>query len=252
MTDDQDTARLADGGSVLHKPESPGWSDTEAEPPPEPLNPDDACTDRTEATVTGQGARKPRPSKRRAAKRAPSKPALVTQDGDPVPQDTGNATDQSEPPPKSRERYERDQDGLTFKQRQFVIAMLKGSTASDAYRASYDAAKMKPSTVHEAASRLMLNSKISARLDAGFRRLEETALHSAASHRRLIEERLVALAQDADTDAASIRAIELLGKLENVQAFKERIDLGDQAEIDPEDLEQALQARLAELFAKAG
>jgi phage terminase small subunit len=169
-----------------------------------------------------------------------------------VPQDTGNATDQSEPPPKSRERYERDQDGLTFKQRQFVIAMLKGSTASDAYRASYDAAKMKPSTVHEAASRLMLNSKISARLDAGFRRLEENALHSAASHRRLIEERLVALAQDADTDAASIRAIELLGKLENVGAFRERLDVTSDQDQAPEDLEQALQARLADLFAKAG
>ncbi len=150
-------------------------------------------------------------------------------------------------PTPARERY--DQDSLTFKQRAFVVAMLKGSTASDAYRHAYDTAKMKPSTIHVEASTLMANPKVSRRLCAGFRRLEEQALRSAITHRRLIEDRLVTLAQSADTDAASLRAIELLGRLDTVQAFKERVEIDSGQDVAPEDLERDLHARLASLFA---
>ncbi len=54
--------------------------------------------------------------------------------------------------------------GLTAKQEAFAVAVAKGTNASDAYRASYDAGKSAAKTVNEMASRLLNDRKISARI----------------------------------------------------------------------------------------
>ena len=53
---------------------------------------------------------------------------------------------------------------LTAKQEAFAQNVASGMTQADAYRAAYNAEKMKPSTVQENASRLMTGSKVAARV----------------------------------------------------------------------------------------
>lgn len=53
---------------------------------------------------------------------------------------------------------------LTPKQESFCLAYLESGNASAAYRLSYGAAAMQPSTIHRAAKALLDNHKIAARL----------------------------------------------------------------------------------------
>jgi phage terminase small subunit len=53
---------------------------------------------------------------------------------------------------------------LTLKQEAFALAYIKLQNSSAAYRAGYNTSSMKPKTVHEAASRLLKNSKVAARI----------------------------------------------------------------------------------------
>lgn len=53
---------------------------------------------------------------------------------------------------------------LTFQQEKFAQGVVKGLSQSDAYRAAYKTQNMKADTIHQAASRLMVDSKVAARL----------------------------------------------------------------------------------------
>ena len=53
---------------------------------------------------------------------------------------------------------------LTHKQEKFAQCVADGMTQADAYRAAYSAGKMKADTVQQAASRLMADSKVAARV----------------------------------------------------------------------------------------
>ena len=53
---------------------------------------------------------------------------------------------------------------LTPKQKAFALAYCRLLNASDAYRVAYHAGNMNPKTINEAASRLLKNSKVSARI----------------------------------------------------------------------------------------
>jgi glucose-6-phosphate dehydrogenase assembly protein OpcA len=53
---------------------------------------------------------------------------------------------------------------LPYKQERFAQGVVKGLTQADAYRAAYRAQNMKADTIHQAASRLMADSKVTARL----------------------------------------------------------------------------------------
>lgn len=53
---------------------------------------------------------------------------------------------------------------LPYKQEMFAQGVVKGLTQSDAYRAAYRSQNMKADTIHQAASRLMADSKVTARL----------------------------------------------------------------------------------------
>ena len=54
---------------------------------------------------------------------------------------------------------------LTQKQETFCLGILRGLTASDAYRQAYEAGGMKPETIHRQAKSLMDNPKIAARIE---------------------------------------------------------------------------------------
>ena len=53
---------------------------------------------------------------------------------------------------------------LTPKQEHFCQAIVRGTNQSDAYREAYDAAKMKPATVHKRSGELMADGAITGRI----------------------------------------------------------------------------------------
>ena len=57
-------------------------------------------------------------------------------------------------------------DGLTAKQEAFAQAVAKGSTLADAYRKSYNAERMKDSSVWCNASKLMSDAKVAQRVES--------------------------------------------------------------------------------------
>jgi hypothetical protein len=72
-------------------------------------------------------------------------------------------------------------------------------------------------------------------------------VHTGASLRLHVEKELFKLSTKADTDAAKLRALELLGKTEKVGIFVERT--ADVTEImDPEEIQTELEARLRAAF----
>ena len=58
-----------------------------------------------------------------------------------------------------------DEIKLTPKQEKFCLVYIETGNASEAYRQSYNTAKMKPETVNRTAKQLLDNRKIAARLD---------------------------------------------------------------------------------------
>lgn len=54
---------------------------------------------------------------------------------------------------------------LTAKQEKFAQNIIQGMSQADAYRSAYDTRKMSDKTVHENASRLANNSKVTARIN---------------------------------------------------------------------------------------
>jgi phage terminase small subunit len=112
---------------------------------------------------------------------------------------------------------------LTSKQEAFALAYCRLMNASDAYREAYHAGNMTPKTINEAASRLLKNSKVSARIaqlrepaiKASRLEIEET-LHQLAcvlrsDARRLFrpDGSLIPVHELDDATAAAISSIEL-------------------------------------------
>tara|TARA_R100000656_G_scaffold22922_1_gene20425 strand:- start:144 stop:599 length:456 start_codon:yes stop_codon:yes gene_type:complete len=119
----------------------------------------------------------------------------------------------------------KDIHGLTPKQERFVQELLKGSSASEAYRTAYNAKGMKASAIHCEASKTKSHYKVSQRYKTLLRRKEEYALNSSLSLRQLVLEKLREEALNKEnTSQSRIRALELLGKTSDVGLFIERIE----------------------------
>ena len=143
---------------------------------------------------------------------------------------------------------------LTAKQSAFVRCLLKGDPASgkpmsqsDAYRHAYDADNMSDAAIWNEASKLCAHPVVSVRLHAGMKRLEDGALHSGLSLRSHVQRELYQLSTHADTDQAKIRSLELLGKLDNVGAFVERIENTD-TELTSAQVRAEIERKLKEKF----
>ena len=145
-------------------------------------------------------------------------------------------------------------DGLTAKQEAFAQEVAKGSTLADAYRRSYDAERMKDSSVWCNASKLMSDAKVAQRVESIQQAMEQSSLHDSARLRRLVLERLhVEATREENTDASRVRALELLGKSLPVSMFSDRVEQVETSR-SASEIEQELLNRLAELgvSSKAG
>ena len=106
---------------------------------------------------------------------------------------------------------------------------------------------MADATVWREASVLFSNPKVSARINALKRRVEEAAVHTAMSLRHLIEKELLATIKEPDTEGGKLRALELLGRSDRAAYFTERTaDVTE--EMSVEDVEKALEKRLKQAF----
>jgi len=136
--------------------------------------------------------------------------------------------------------------GLTAKQEAFAQAVARGETLSDAYRKAYSTENMKEGTLWSEASKLMDNPKVITRVSAIQKAQEEKTLHDSARLKRLVLERLHREALEAPSDAARIRALELLGK--SIAMFTDRVEQ-DSTEKSSTEIEAELMAKLKALSA---
>jgi len=140
--------------------------------------------------------------------------------------------------------------GLTVKQEAFVQAYVTGDSkgnASAAYRAAYDTAKMKPSSVRAEACRLLDNLNVTQRIDQ--LNADITAQHrlQGVSLRQRVQEGLLLEAAAAESPAARVRAWELIGKLQGVDAFgADRVETNTtiNSKTAENDLQKAIAAAL--------
>lgn len=101
---------------------------------------------------------------------------------------------------------------LTPKQEAFALAYIETGNASEAYRRSYDADGMKPTTINRKAKSLLDDGKIAARLDElRAAHLERHNLTVDDISRMLQEDRK--LARELETPAAAVSASMGLAKL---------------------------------------
>jgi len=101
---------------------------------------------------------------------------------------------------------------LTPKQEAFCLAYIETGNASEAYRQSYAAEKMKPATINVKASELLASGKISVRV----KELRSALVDEFAVTIETIKDMLIAdrdFARDLETPAAAISATMGLAKL---------------------------------------
>lgn len=101
---------------------------------------------------------------------------------------------------------------LTPNQISFVENFSTGIDASNAYRASYNAAKMSSKTIWEAASRLSKNPKVVARLDQLIAEKEQNNRMFHLSYEDKIINKLWDIVDTTKNKRVRVKALELLGR----------------------------------------
>ena len=104
---------------------------------------------------------------------------------------------------------------LTGKQEKFCQKVAKGLSYSDAYRAAYDAKKMKAETVNNAAFKLINKGEIRARVEGLKEKVEKKLVYTAAESFEKLDG-LLKIAIKSGALNAAIKAEELKGKLANL------------------------------------
>lgn len=160
---------------------------------------------------------------------------------------SSDAKEDAKPKPKAKARR------LTAKQERFISEVIKGATASDAYRAAYAASGMKPSAVWSESSRLMGHPLVASRLQAHRASIQRSSVSSALSRRRWIVERLEAEAKDMQegTSSSRVRALELLGKTQEIKLFADVVETST-SDATPEQVKAELEAKLMALLGGSG
>lgn len=138
------------------------------------------------------------------------------------------------------------EDRLTAKQEAFAKQVAKGAVLSDAYRECYSAEGMRDSTIWSEACKLAQNPKVSTRVKALQAEMEEDRRTIERRREEWVLKRLAEEAEQAETDGARVRALELLGK--TVSMFTDKIEQTDTTERSASDIERDLRQRLDRLL----
>ena len=138
------------------------------------------------------------------------------------------------------------EDRLTGKQEAFAQLVAKGSMLVEAYREAGYMPNGSDKTQWEAASRLMANSKVLARVKQIQADIEEDRRTIERRREEYVLKRLQEEAEQADTDGARVRSLELLGK--TIGMFTDRVETDDKTERAASDIEAELRQKLERLL----
>lgn len=100
---------------------------------------------------------------------------------------------------------------LTAKQEKFVQGIIEGLSQADAYRSAYSAKRMSDKTIHEAASRLMNDSKIAARVQELRERLANEKIMTAKER---LEWLTSLIKSDEETTSDKLKAADIMNKMQ--------------------------------------
>lgn len=137
-------------------------------------------------------------------------------------------------------------ENLTSKQEAFAQAVASGKTQADAYRAAFNATKMKAETVQQEASRLMADRKVSARVAELRKPAVDTAQVTLAGHLARLAE-LSDAAQSEGKYSAAVAAEIARGKASGL--YVERVEASGKnggpmlyAAVTPDELAREIRA----------
>lgn len=119
---------------------------------------------------------------------------------------------------------------LTAKQEIFAQNLVKGMSQADAYRSAYNTKNMSDKTIHEAASRLVADSKVSARLFELRNTIAQEAIMSAQKRLEWLTE---VVKGDNDVNA-KLKAIDLMNKMQGEYVQKIEADVKSEVTINIE------------------
>lgn len=137
----------------------------------------------------------------------------------------------------------------TDKQRRFAFLVgHEGLSLSAAYREAYDVQNMKDTTIWQEACMLAKNPKVSKLIKEYQQQKEERAYYDGKYVRQAIAAKLIQLMNSAEKESDQIKAAEMLGKLNHVQAFTDKIKVEDDTDgLSSTELLERLQERLKSL-----
>lgn len=111
---------------------------------------------------------------------------------------------------------------LTANQEKFVQNIIEGMSQADAYRSAYPKQRMSDKTLHEAASRLMANSKVIARLTELRNELAKPTIMSAQKRLEWLT-RLIENEEEGTNE--KLKAIDIMNKMQGEYVTKVQGDL---------------------------
>jgi hypothetical protein len=138
---------------------------------------------------------------------------------------------------------------VTAKEEAFARLVAKGSTLTDAYRATHDASGMKKDTASRQAVRIDSRDRVRDRIEILIEAGEGSALHDRRKALSWALERLEHEALHAETDGARIAAVSLIMRHHSLLTDKIETEVVDGR--DSTEVEAALKERLTRLL-KAG
>jgi hypothetical protein len=101
---------------------------------------------------------------------------------------------------------------MTPKQEKFAQCIADGMNQADAYRAAYDAEKMKPESIYSKASELMADGKVASRVQELKDQLSSKALWTRADSVRALQN-AISIAENKDNAAGLVAAIKELNAM---------------------------------------
>lgn len=181
--------------------------------------------------------------------RDPSKPSgtkltLVSKTGKAGKASKGGSTAKASRPVKGTQRSgpAAQPGGLTQKQEEFVQSVRAGMSYSDAYRQSYNAEGMTPTSIHREAHGLTVHPKIIARFNQLQQEYEAEQRMLAASRGGYVLKSLQNIADDEDAPTnARVAALVAIGK--SCALFTDKIETNDTTDRSVEELEADIRRR---------
>lgn len=123
---------------------------------------------------------------------------------------------------------------LTDKQEKFAQNLVQGMSQADAYRSAYNTKNMSDKTIHEAASRLVADSKVAARLFELRNAIAQRAIMSAQKRLEWLTE-VVSGEHDVN---AKLKAVDLMNKMTGEYVQKIEADVKNDVTINIELMDE--------------